>query len=169
MLDSQPWYVIHRATGSSKRTDYRELRLPNHIVLLDEKDLAVQLLDSGYILDPERTAFRPWPKIRGREIEHRAESCYYSKFQIQQLKWILSEVAWSVDITDLPEVTSGQLAGRSRRMQEYSRSSLEIARKHRAWTSRIVNVCQSISDRYYPQTQSDRRSLLITNSNPDWS
>ena len=95
------------------------------------------------------------------EDNDRTQEGYYSIFQIDWLRLILSQMTLHVQIDSYLVDGDSLVEGWERRIGEwieYMRSSLESSRSH-AYRPSIAFLCQYISNRYYPKASGDQRTV----------
>lgn len=121
------------------------------------------LFKDGLIWQPATRRFQPWESFRDKKGQRQIEN-FYSVFQIypyykmrrsiEQLQ-IKTEKLVSLSLRDLKKLLTRIYDNKER-----------ILDSHRSQTQADVAaaVCQAISNRYFPYTQSDRRTMRVTSS-----
>src|SRR6266436_4116957 len=136
-------------------------------------DDAKILLEEGLLWDPSLHPFQPWETFRDQNEKERIEN-FYSVFQFYHLYKLLN----ATRLTQL----------RAERFVLYTKEQIDqILERISATTKEVIEqnqadnrtgpglaavICQIISNRYFPLTQSDRRTIQISSGNTinpwDW-
>ena len=125
-------------------------------------------LKNGWLWDPQSRDFESWSEFLEKG-EPRVES-YYSMFQCLPLYHLCQDLTirvegewWGTYSREEVQQTGQQMVGRAQ-------ARIESIQKNAYPWARIALICQAISNRYYPKTQSDRRALSISQRWPyhDW-
>ncbi len=101
------------------------------------------------------------PSVTGRTCEG-----YYSVFQVWHLHLVLTELSLSIHLDshleqDVGQPTDWQKAGHRWMQDAEARASGLREHQHRR---AVALLCQHISNRYFPQTQTDMRTIQIRGS-----
>jgi hypothetical protein len=141
-----------------------------------KKDFARSWLEEGYLWSPSSKPFVPWETFKDEEGDDLIES-FYSMFQCYSLHELIESM-------QVATISADQLISYSKERLE------EVLSKRMRWAERIIaqhqeyhandeiipTLCQIISNRYYPQTQTDRRTIKGSGSSgggivhsPSWS
>jgi hypothetical protein len=130
------------------------------------RDYALSWLNEGYLWDPATRPFEPWRAFIDAEGDQVVQT-YYSPFQILPLssyvtsmtcrvpfdvvhEW--SEKDWQAHVVEMKRVASMLVEGREEGQRE-----------------KIAFICHAISNRYWPHTQGDRRTIAVSGGlSRDW-
>jgi hypothetical protein len=126
-------------------------------------DHAKILFDEGQIWDPSLRAFEPWDTFRDEKKKRQVEN-FYSVFQVYPLHELLNA-------TKLGEIRAerwalysnediDQLVERIRKLTQEVIAQNKVS--NRIGSTLAALVCQIISNRYFFETQSDRRTIRIS-------
>jgi hypothetical protein len=113
----------------------------------------------GFAWDPRITVS---PHLKSIETEPQRHEAYYSCFQIAHLRFLLQaltmRVAMEWAVEDDGVTPSSRFVGDRTEMAEHVRHIVELGRRDEVSFREIVGpLCQAISYRYYPKTQTDER------------
>jgi hypothetical protein len=134
-----------------------------------EKNYAEGWIENGFLWDPATRDFEEWKPVYDEDGWQCVES-YYSMFQCYSLYNLIritrseSHAEWwcYYDKEKLQKVAED--------ISEWAREVIEVCKKTgiRGKTSSLI--CQVLSNRFYPKTQSDRRTFSVSASifNRDW-
>lgn len=126
------------------------------------KRYAEDWLEHGYLWDPRSRDFEPWSEF-SEEGRWRIES-YYSMFQCLPLHHLCHELTINVGMEWWSTYSHDQVQQSGQNMAELSRAAIRAIQEHGCRGGEASAICQAISNRYYPHTQSDRRTLSISRS-----
>ena len=125
------------------------------------KEAAEEYYRERLLWRPQDRPFEPWKNFSDEDGQRFVES-YYSSFQIYHL-WNL----WKRTSISIPLIWWGSLDEDER--QEKALELAEVGKQHRkVWAeggdrfTQAVEVCIAIANRYYPNTQSDRRTIRFS-------
>jgi hypothetical protein len=116
--------------------------------------------EHGNAWDPRADAS---PHMASLETESRRHEAYYSPFQIAEVDRLVQQLTASVEIEWAVEDdgTASRTWG-DRLKPNLSKVALEtVKRGHSDSIQSLAVLCQLISDRYYPKTQSDERHITL--------
>jgi len=124
---------------------------------------AHEWLSDGYLWDPKSRPFVPWKSYRDADGSMRVES-YYSHFQayeiwfrLKSMRRLISAESWISDPSGWAHFVS-----------DWAAEELNFAKNHYL-RYEIPLLCQVISNRYYPLTQTNQRYFkLSVSSRWDW-
>ncbi|MGA7617106.1 MAG: hypothetical protein WBX15_18215 [Thermoanaerobaculia bacterium] len=125
---------------------------------------AIDLLEGGHLWDPRATPFEAWETYRDAAGEAHTESLY-SMFQCFPLEWkqmwLTSRVDTSIfaGLTEPPPVIERMMSLGNQTVQALQGPSHQ---------DDVAFVCQAVSARYYPLTQTDRRTITLKDRRFDW-
>lgn len=135
-----------------------------------KKNIAEEFYQEGLLWRPQDRPFKPWKNFWNEKGENVIES-YYSPFQIYHL-WNL----WQTTLLSLRMISWSSLDE-----ETLQKSASEIAslgkQLKKVWSgesrfTETAEICITIANRYYPQTQSDRRIITVSTPihyhNWDW-
>ncbi|HZU11778.1 MAG TPA: hypothetical protein VFB58_02985 [Chloroflexota bacterium] len=120
-------------------------------------------LDEGRLWAPSATEFQPWETFAGGDEREGVES-FYSIFQAYTLHF-LERVRIDrriVRVEDLATRTAEENVRAGASLGEWAKEAVDACRGVAARTERVAWLCQVLSNRYFPQTQSDRRTIRVS-------
>lgn len=95
---------------------------------------------------------------------------YYSIFQIDHLEIVLSSMTLSVHLDAYLESSTGKVidwANNGKRWLEFTQSHADSLRAHEYRRAKAL-LCQYISNRYYPHTQGNQRTIQVSRGMSFW-
>lgn len=99
------------------------------------------------------------------DLEDRGNEAYYSVFQIFDLETVLPSMTLSVHLDGFLENEKEiDWTKNAKCWMKFARASVDSHSKHEFRRS-VALLCQYISDRYYPSTQGDQRTIQVPQGN----
>lgn len=125
-------------------------------------------LKNGWLWDPQSRDFESWSGFLEKG-EPRVES-YYSMFQCLPLHQLCQDLRIHVGAEWWSTYSLDQIHQTADRMRELAHRMIDAIQRNGCRGDNVVVICQAISNRYYPKTQSDRRVLSTSQRWPyhDW-
>jgi hypothetical protein len=117
-------------------------------------------LKNGWLWDPQSRDFEPWSGFLDKG-EPRVES-YYSVFQCLPLYHLCQDLTIRVGGEWWGAYSPKEVQETGQQMVELAQARIESIRKNGYPWAGIALICQAISNRYYPHTQSDRRTRWVS-------
>lgn len=135
-----------------------------------EKTLALEWHEANLIFDPEQTPFESWDSFKDSSGREKVRS-YYSQFQIYILNDFLHSISKSIPLDVLLEENHESILKALKISLEFNKGVVTWFKDPSTLENKIPIICQVISNRYYPQTQTDKRRIHISSSNGyhDWN
>ena len=134
-----------------------------------EKDDAYRFLEEGLLWEPSSRSFEPWKSLKDRSREVRS---YYSIFQVYALSNLVTSTTMLVRAEDYFDYSEEEVDRLTSRMAESSRDLISRFQENAVTGEFEAAICQAISNRYFPFTQSDRRTMRVSgfgqDSDPDF-
>lgn len=134
-----------------------------------EKDNAYRFLKAGLLWDPSSRTFEPWNSLKDRSKEVRS---YYSIFQVYALSHLVTWTTMPVRAEYYIDYGEEEVERLTSHMGEMARSRISRFQEDGVKGEFEAAICQAISNRYFPFTQSDRRIMRVSgfgrNSDPDF-
>jgi hypothetical protein len=136
-----------------------------------DRDIAEEFRQAGLLWSPREQPFVPWSAFYDRDLMHKKIENYYSIFQIYPLYMLkqmstmnLSLMWWSTYDNEGRNKLAAQVT-------EISAQLVKSLQEGSGISDQIVVACQAISNRYFPKTQTDKRTLLVAHPSTyhDWS
>ena len=118
-------------------------------------EYAESWLNEGLLWEPSSRPFEEWKNFRDENGEEHTES-YYSIFQCYSLYWITS---WTTVPLGLEFFVSSTEEEMRNFVHDISRVAKREIQSFEEWcpeNEKLISLCQVISNRYFPRTQSDR-------------
>lgn len=135
-----------------------------------EKEYAKDWLDEGFLWEPRSRPFHPWETFMDEEGDIKIEN-FFSVFQCYALYKLIQSTAmelraeWWVSYSekDIDQLTS--------QLSDWANTVISAHQKNWIRGRDVAGICQVISNRYFPKTQSDRRTIQfsIHTSDHDWN
>lgn len=120
--------------------------------------------DDGRAWDTTEVEVPPVPALGDRSCQ-----AYYSIFQVDQLRLLLSEFSLTVQLDGY--LDAGRDLPRLLHHVEKLAEELRSYRRERASSEfrfSLALLCQAISNRYFPITQGDGRTIVVTEGGVSW-
>lgn len=140
-----------------------------HIGFSFEKDDAYRFLEAGLLWEPSSWIFEPWKALKDRSRE---VCSYYSIFQVYALSNLVTSTTMLVRTEDYFDYNEEEVHRLTSRMAESSQDLISRFQKDGVSGEFEAAICQAISNRYFPFTQSDRRTMRVSgfgqDSDPDF-
>ena len=102
-------------------------------------------------------------KYKVPDHKDRTQEGYYSIFQIDYLDLVISQLTLSIqmdEFLDSDKSDWGDWATSGERWLDFAQQTVASLRTHEYRRS-VALLCQYVSDRYYPQTQGDQRTIQV--------
>jgi hypothetical protein len=123
----------------------------------------VELLDEGHLWDPTQKPFQPWSTFRDEHDTH-TES-FYSMFQAYPLELKLMGLERRVDMSIFADGGDPMRIGQQ--LADKIGDRVELLHDPMPQDD-VAFFAQALSTRYYPLTQTDRRTFKLTARRPQW-
>lgn len=135
-----------------------------------EKTLALKWHEANLIVDPKQTPIESWDSFKDSSGREKVRS-YYSQFQIYILNDFLHSISKSIPLDILLEENHESILKTLKISLEFNKGVVTWFKDPSKIENKIPIICQVISNRYYPQTQTDKRTIRISSSNGyhDWN
>ncbi|MBN2287653.1 MAG: hypothetical protein JXI43_14495 [Tissierellales bacterium] len=134
-----------------------------------EKKYAEEWMENGFLWDPATHDYEEWKPVYDVDGRQCVES-YYSMFQCYSLYNLIRITRSESHAEWWCNYNKEKLQKVAEDISEWAREVIEVCKKTgiRGETSSLV--CQVLSNRFYPKTQSDRRTISVSTSifNRDW-
>jgi len=133
--------------------------------LFFEKEYLMNWLEEGCLWEPSASHFQEWKTFRD-DKGHRQVENFYSIFQCYELKSLLSFMRTKVAAESLLDSDTA-----IKSICDWAKGRVEYCKKRANKEDILAYICQILSNRYYPQTQTDQRLINITVSgfsHHDW-
>ena len=128
-------------------------------------------LDRDLIWDPSDVAFEEWKSFIDDDGV-RFVTSYYSRFQVYELWSILSNTAIYVNADQWLEYSEDQQRACCKNISKLSDMRMAGVKNRTDSLRQLSYLCQAISNRYHPFTQTDKRRLRLSQDgffqNWDW-
>ena len=134
-----------------------------------EKEYVYRFLEAGLLWEPDSRPFKPWKVLADESAEVRS---YYSIFQIYALSNLVTSTTMLVRAEDYSDYNEEEVDHLTSRMAESSQCLISRYQEDGVKGELEAVVCQVISNRYFPSTQSDHRIMRVSgfgaDSDPDF-
>lgn len=117
-------------------------------------------LRNDWLWDPRSREFESWSGFVEKG-EPSVES-YYSRFQCLPLYHLCQDLTIRMGGEWWGAYSPKDVQETGQQMVEFAKARIESIRQNGSSLAEIALICQAISNRYYPKTQSDRRTLSVT-------
>lgn len=114
-------------------------------------------LTNGQLWSPREKSFVPWKSYLPSTMES-----FYSKFQCLTLRRLICLLHIKVGLAGQLDASEGELLVRMKKMQDIGRSTFAHIKTNPQDDIFVELLCQAISNRYYPETQTDHRTTSVT-------
>ncbi len=124
------------------------------------KDIAQDYFREGLLWRPQDRTFEPWKNFYkdGRKV---VES-YYSPFQIYPLWNIWQSTTMSISLISWGCLDEEKIHKRAMNIASWGRKLKEAWTQGGSRFTEAAEVCVAISTRYFPKTQTDRRTITVS-------
>jgi len=130
------------------------------------RDYALSWLDEGYLWDPATRPFEPWRTFIDNEGDQAVQT-YYSPFQILPLSFYVTSLTCRVPFDVVSEWSDEDWQAHVTEMKRVA--TMLVKEREEGQREKIAFICQAISNRYWPHTQGDRRTITVSAGlNRDW-
>jgi len=136
-----------------------------------EKEFALSWMEDGLLWDPSTKPYQSWESFRDENGDDKIVS-YYSIFQVYALYNLTRFLEIGLDISWLLNDNKERLLNLISRQFDRAQESILKFKEQEVSGAETALICQIISNRYYPKTQSDRRSIHFYQSmdySRDWN
>jgi len=121
---------------------------------------------------PDTRRFQPWNTFRDSAGNDLIES-YYSLFQCHTLYLLNQWLTHSLGLHWWASYRDPTLLKKIKEISRYAKDEIARLKKHGVWAKQAPLICQVIANRYFPKTQSDRRTVTVSMASPyhrswDW-
>lgn len=126
------------------------------------KDIAKEFYQEGLLWSPKDRAFMTWDNFYDKELQDKKIESYYSIFQIYPLYMIEMLLSMNLSLVELAtddQETTDKLITQIRNI---STQAVQELTKGDNISDEIAYICQIISNRYFPKTQTDRRTIKVS-------
>jgi len=130
-----------------------------------EKEYLMNWLKEGCLREPSVHPFQEWKTFRDNKGYKQIEN-FYSIFQCYNLYALLSSMRINIGAESLLDNDA-----MIKKMCALAKDTVEYCKKQAGKEDTLLYICQILSNRYYPQTQTDQRSVSISISgfsHHDW-
>lgn len=161
-IDEGQRYLDHGLIGDGeswsgdRRSEWGRWRVRNG-------DDEVELLNEGHLWDPRQKPFAPWATHRDDHGTH--TETYYSMFQAYPFDWKRMWLRCSVDTSVFADGGDPEKLGRQ--MADGIADRIEVLRDPMPQDD-VAFLAQALSTRYYPLTQTDRRTFTLSERRFQW-
>lgn len=126
-----------------------------------EKEYAKGWLDEGFLWEPRSRPFQPWKTFMDEEGDTKIES-FYSIFQCYTLYNLLQSTRIVLGAEWWETHTYEEVNKFIDEVSKWAKIVISNHQKSRITMESAADICQVISNRYFPETQSDRRTIRIS-------
>ncbi len=136
-----------------------------------EKEYAMEWRKEGLLWDPVTRPFKKWDTFRDDSGRTYVES-YYSIFQCYTLSNLVKLLAMSLQFENVVSYSDDVMKNLLVNLRGSAEQAIKFTRENGMRGGSLPFICQIISNRYFPKTQTDRRTIRISKSRPyynwDW-
>ncbi len=125
------------------------------------KDIAEEFHKEGLLWSPRNRPFMTWDNFHDEE-KHRKIESYYSIFQIYPLYTIIHISTMNISLLWWSTYNGKTIDKLVSQIKDNAASAVQFFKNKDNISEEIASVCQIISNRYYPKTQTDKRTITIT-------
>lgn len=127
-----------------------------------EKDLAKNFYKEGFLCSPKDRPFTEWDNFYDKQLMHRRIESYYSIFQIYPLYMIKHGLSMNLSLAWWATYDNKTIDKLVSQIKDISIQMVEELKKEDNISDEISYACQIISNRYFPETQTDRRTINVS-------
>ena len=125
-----------------------------------EKEYAKNWLEEGLLWEPSSRPFQVWETFNDKNGYRQIES-FYSIFQCYTLHNLIRLTRLELGMEYVISRSKQDLDKLIRNVRELAEKIISARQQNGIGEEAAVAVCQIISNRYFPKTQSDRRSIQL--------
>lgn len=135
------------------------------------QNIAREFCKEGLLWSPKDRTFTRWKSFYDKELMHRKIESYYSIFQIYPLYMIKQMSSMNLSLTWWSTYDNETINKLVAQIKDVATQTVQMLKGKDNISDEIANMCQIISNRYFPGTQSDRRTINISYPTHyhDWS
>ena len=134
-----------------------------------QKNNALEWMNEGILWDPRTRPFQAWDSFYDKESHRSKIESYYSIFQCFTLSGLIN---WTKQIECRPEwwikKNDEQIAKLVHLITEHSKKVIQAHQETGIRGEAAAFICQVISNRYFPATRSDQRTVRVAHSGDYW-
>lgn len=127
-----------------------------------EKELAKEFYQEGLLWFPKDRPFISWNNFHDKELLHRKIESYYSIFQIYPLYMIKQFLSMNVSLAWWATYDKETIDKLATQIKDSSIQKVQMLSEENNISDEIAYTCQIISNRYFPKTQTDRRTINVS-------
>jgi hypothetical protein len=132
-----------------------------------KKDIANDFRKEGLLWSPDKKPFSSWSNYYDSELHAKKIESYYSEFQILPL-YIVEQATMKVSLAWWHTYDEKAIAKLTNQIKHVSNQYVNSLTSSNMISHEIADICQAISNRYFPKTQTDRRTINISHSGEYW-
>ncbi len=127
--------------------------------------------EQKFMWDPTSKPFSPWNSFKDNDGNKTAES-YYSKFQCYHLSKFINLLSVRMNTEEFLSPTADNSLKIMKNIAKYATIAINSFKDNIIEHERIPYLCQVLANRYYPLSQTDRRTYRLSRrfpySDEDW-
>lgn len=125
------------------------------------KKIAHEYLEEGLLWEPLSRPFQAWEEFKGEYGIKLVES-FYSIFQCHTLYLLNYQTKYTIRLESWPSNDKRSIQEQIESINQWAEKIIPDLRKRGVWASSAPLICQIIANRYFPITQSDRRTIRLS-------
>lgn len=135
------------------------------------KSLATEFYREGLLWSPKDKPFISWNNFYDKELMHRKIESYYSIFQIYPLYMVKQMSSMNLSLAWWATYDKETIDKLVTQIKDISIQTVQMLTEGNNISDEIAYTCQIISNRYFPKTQTDRRTINVSYPSHyhDWS
>jgi hypothetical protein len=126
-----------------------------------DREDAMWFLENGHLWHPTSRQFAAWDSTTRDKNHWTIEEAYYSRFQISDLRWVQPGFTMQVVLDAFADSDAAGFGGMAEDLAAYTRAKVEHYQKE-PYDDASAFLLQVLSNRYYPLTQTDRRTFTLS-------
>ena len=126
-----------------------------------EKEHAKDWFDEGFLWEPSSRPFQSWETFMDEKGDRRIEN-FYSVFQCYTLYNLLQSTRMELGAEWWATYADEEINKFIGEVSKWAKLVISDHKENRIATEAAADICQVISNRYFPETQSDRRTIRIS-------
>lgn len=126
------------------------------------KSTATEFYREGLLWSPKDKPFALWDNFYDKELLHRKIESYYSIFQIYPLYMVKQRSSMNLSLSWWSTYNNETINKLVAQIKNIAKETVQTLSERDNISDEIADVCQIISNRYFPKTQTDRRTINVS-------
>jgi hypothetical protein len=126
------------------------------------KSIATEFYREGLLWSPKDRPFTLWDNFYDKELLHRKIESYYSIFQIYPLYMVKQMSFMNLSLSWWSTYNNETINKLVAQIKNIAKETVQTLSERDNISDEIADVCQIISNCYFPKTQTDKRTINIS-------